>query len=120
MKVICDTRMKNRCFLIVVIALSGWILPTQCFGESRLIYDSVAIDSLDADAWNGIVFQPKAFNQQVPFAIRIGSRSGEFLDGEQIFDAVREVGAHAPRFLLSCGLAALSSPGSGYARMVAH
>jgi len=96
MKVICDTRMKNRCFLIVVIALSGWILPTQCFGESRLIYDSVAIDSLDADAWNGIVFQPKAFNQQVPFAIRIGSRSGEFLDGEQIFDAVREVGAHAP------------------------
>src|SRR5258708_5708987 len=30
------------------------------------------------------------------FAIRAGSKSGNFLDGERIFDAVSEVGPHAP------------------------
>ena len=85
-----------RCFSISTLALALWILPQPSFAQSPPTYDSVMIDSLDADGWNGITFLPKAFKQQVPFAIRFGSRSGEFLDGEQIFDAVREVGPHAP------------------------
>ncbi len=57
----------------------------------------MAIDSLDADGWNGIVFLPEAFHQKVPFALRIGTQNGDaFLDGEKIFNAVREVGPHAP------------------------
>jgi len=70
--------------------------PRPSYAQSNPTYDSVIIDSLDADGWNGVAFLAKAFNQQVPFAIRFGSRSGSFLDGEQIFDAVREVGPHAP------------------------
>jgi hypothetical protein len=77
-------------------------LPMFCaacgntFAQSAPRFDSVAIDALDPDAWNGVLFLAKAFNQPAPFALRIGSRSGDFLDGEKIFDAVREVGAHAP------------------------
>jgi len=59
-------------------------------------FDSVAIDALDPDAWNGIVFLTRAFDQPAPFALRVGSRSGGFLDGSEIFDAVGEVGPHAP------------------------
>jgi hypothetical protein len=66
------------------------------FGQGTPHFDSVAIDALDPDAWNGVVFLARAFNQPTPFALRVGSRSGDFLDGDKIFDAVREVGAHAP------------------------
>ncbi|PYT29544.1 MAG: hypothetical protein DMG57_11250 [Acidobacteria bacterium] len=66
------------------------------FGQSASHFDQVEIDALDPDAWNGIVFLARAFNQPTPFALRVGSRSGNFLDGGEIFDAVREVGPHAP------------------------
>jgi hypothetical protein len=38
----------------------------------------------------------KAYQQQISFALRVGSRRGTFLDGEKIFSAVSEVGPHAP------------------------
>ena len=56
----------------------------------------IAIGAFDADAWNGLVFESKAYGQRVPFAIRIGSKSGTFLDGNRIFNAVSLVGPHAP------------------------
>jgi hypothetical protein len=60
-------------------------------------FDSIKIDSLDMDAWNGIVFAAHAFGQPSHFALRFGSSSrGTFLDGASIYDAVREVGPHAP------------------------
>src|SRR5271157_3100838 len=59
-------------------------------------FDRVVIESLDGDAWNGVVFMAKAYQQQISFALRVGSRRGEFLDGEKIFGAVSEVGPHAP------------------------
>ena len=87
----------KRLVLPIILASAMWTLPGHCFAQSAPSYDSVAIDSLDADGWSGIVFLPQAFHQQVPFGIRIGSQKGdEFIDGEKIYDAVREVGPHAP------------------------
>lgn len=63
-------------------------------GEPR--FDRVVIESLDADAWNGVVFMAKAYQQRISFGLRVGSRRREFLDGEKIFHAVSEVGPHAP------------------------
>ena len=63
-------------------------------GEPR--FDRVVIESLDGDAWNGVVFMAKAYQQQISFALRVGSRRGRLLDGEKIFSAVSEVGPHAP------------------------
>ena len=65
-------------------------------GQTAPHYDSVAIDALDPEAWNGVVFLARAFNQPAPFALRVGSASGGFLDGNEVFDAVGEVGPHAP------------------------
>ena len=84
--------------------VSSWILffcllcgpGGNAVAQSASRFDQVEIDALDPDAWNGIVFLAKAFNQPAPFALRVGSRSGGFLDGSEIFDAVREVGPHAP------------------------
>jgi hypothetical protein len=59
-------------------------------------FDSVSIGALDPGAWNGIVFFAKAFQQPAFFALRLGSRSGSFLDGSDIFNAVAQVGPHAP------------------------
>src|SRR5271157_1640146 len=59
-------------------------------------FDSIHVDALDADAWNGVVFAARAFQQPSDFAIRFGSFSQTFIDGPAIFDAVREVGPHAP------------------------
>jgi hypothetical protein len=63
-------------------------------GEPR--FDRVVIESLDSDAWNGVVFMAKAYQQQISFGLRVGSRRGHFLDGQKIFSAVSEVGPHAP------------------------
>ncbi len=68
----------------------------EALGQPVPHFDRVDIDALDPDAWNGLVFLARAFNQPTPFALRIGSRSGNFLDGAEIFDAVREIGPHAP------------------------
>jgi hypothetical protein len=59
-------------------------------------FDRVVIDSLDPDAWNGVVIMAKAYQQQISFGLRMGSRRGEFVDGEKIFNEVSEVGPHAP------------------------
>jgi hypothetical protein len=92
-----STRSADRLsFLKFALALVVLLLPGHSFGQSSPTYESVAIDSLDPDAWNGIVFLAKAFQQPSAFALRIGSWHWGFLDGEQIFDAVREVGPHAP------------------------
>lgn len=63
-------------------------------GEPR--FDRVMIDALDPDAWGGIVFLAKAYQQQVSFALQVGSRGGDYQDGQKVFGAVSEVGAHAP------------------------
>src|SRR5204863_8736325 len=54
----------------------------------------VAVDQ--ADASNGSVSGSKAYAQRVACAIRIGSKSGIFLGGNRIFDAVSLVGPRAP------------------------
>jgi hypothetical protein len=59
-------------------------------------FDSMHVDAFDADAWNGVVFAARAFGQPSDFALRFGSFSQTFIDGSAIFDAVREVGPHAP------------------------
>ena len=63
-------------------------------GEPR--FNRVVIEALDSDAWNGVVFMAKAYQQQISFGLRVGSRRGRFLDGQKIFSAVSEVGPHAP------------------------
>jgi putative isomerase len=92
----CNQSLK-RLLLSIVLAFATCFLPEHLLGQTAPKYDRVAIDSLDADGWSGVVFLPQAFHQRVPFAIRIGSQKGdEFIDGEKIFNAVREVGPHAP------------------------
>ena len=72
-------RSLARCYTPLV--LCGCLLggPLKCaFGQSTPHFDSVAIDALDPEAWNGIVFLARAFNQPAPFALRVGSASGGF------------------------------------------
>jgi len=38
-------------------------------------FDSIRVDALDADAWNGVVFAARAFGQPSDFAFRFGSFS---------------------------------------------
>ncbi len=72
------------------------LLPLSLAAQVAQDFSEVHIGAYDADAWNGIVFESKAYGQRVPFAIRIGSKTGTFLDGNRIFDAVSLVGPHAP------------------------
>src|SRR5437016_302830 len=71
-------------------------LPLSLAAQVAQKFSEVHIGAFDADAWNGIVFESKAYGQRVPFAIRVGSKTGTFLDGNRIFDAVSLVGPHAP------------------------
>src|SRR6476646_620046 len=75
---------------LILMALAG------ALSQSRPAFDRVVIDSLDPSAWNGIVFLAKAFQQPASFALRIGSRGSKYLVGNDVFQAVREVGPHAP------------------------
>lgn len=88
--------MTTCCFSSVLLALTICILPGPSYGQSSPKFDSVSIEAFDADAWNGVIFLARAFHQPTPFGLRVGSRSSGFLDGEKIFDAVGEVGPHAP------------------------
>src|SRR5436853_3569486 len=72
------------------------LLPLSLAAQVAQDFSEIHIGAYDADAWNGIVFESKAYGQRVPFAIRIGSKTGTFLDGNRIFDAVSLVGPHAP------------------------
>jgi len=72
------------------------LLPLSLAAQVAQDFSEVHIGAFDADAWNGIVFESKAYGQRVPFAIRIGSKTDTFLDGNRVFDAVSLVGPHAP------------------------
>jgi hypothetical protein len=64
--------------------------------SSRVGFESVKIGAYDPEAWNGIVFIAKAYGQPANFALRVGSKVKNFLDGGKIFNAVARVGPHAP------------------------
>jgi len=72
------------------------LLPLFVAAQAPQDFTEVHIGAFDADAWNGLVFDSKAYGQRVPFALRIGSKTDTFLDGNRIFDAVSLVGPHAP------------------------
>jgi Mannosylglycerate hydrolase MGH1-like glycoside hydrolase domain len=84
----------HRLFLLaLLVALATRI----CFGQAQPAFENVRIGAFDAEAWNGVVFLARAFQQPAVFAMRIGSqRGGGFLDGNEIFDAVSQVGPYAP------------------------
>src|SRR3989442_12036309 len=52
---------RSTLFPYTTLFRSAWF--GQSFGQSTPEYDSVAIESLDPDAWNGIMFLAKAFKQ---------------------------------------------------------
>ncbi len=89
-------RLLRSCLFLVTSTLFFLALASHYFSQSSPAFDSVSIGALDPDAWNGIVFLAKAFQQPAFFALRLGSRSGNFLDGSDIFNAVAQVGPHAP------------------------
>jgi hypothetical protein len=67
------------------------------FSQTSPAFENVQIGSWDASAWNGLLFLVQAFHQPADFALRIGSqRGGGYLEGNDIFGAVSEVGPHAP------------------------
>ncbi|HLI33654.1 MAG TPA: hypothetical protein VKW70_01310, partial [Terriglobia bacterium] len=67
------------------------------FSQTSPAFENVQIGSWDASAWNGLLFLAQAFHQPANFALRVGSqRGGGYLDGNDIFTAVSEVGPHAP------------------------
>jgi hypothetical protein len=82
----------NCVFLLIPASLAAGAQADR----SAPKFDSIRVDALDADAWNGVVFLARVFRQPSDFAFRFGSFSPTFIDGPAIFDAVREVGPHAP------------------------
>jgi hypothetical protein len=80
---------KTRVLAASVIAVRLALCATSQTTDIR-------VGAFDADAWNGIVFLAKSHGQPVTFGLRVGSRSGSFLDGRDIYSAVSEVGPHAP------------------------
>jgi hypothetical protein len=82
--------------LILFILAGGLLVQGREMPKGGPRFDRVVVESLDPDAWNGVVFVAKAYQQKISFALRVGSRRLDFLDGEKIFKAVSEVGPHAP------------------------
>ena len=79
----------------------SWLLalvfvPISLAAQMKPEFSAVQIGAFDPDAWNGIMFESKAYGQRIPFAIRFGSKMDTFADGDRIFDAVSLVGPHAP------------------------
>jgi len=86
-------------FFAIFVLLTSWPVLAQDSSTTPAgppQYSNVQVDALDGDAWNGVVFMAQAFGQNSAFALRFGSLGGNFIDGAAIFDAVREVGPHAP------------------------
>ena len=86
----------KACYVALLLL---FLIPVSLKGQieiSQDVFEKMSVGAFDPDAWNGIVFDGTAYGQQLPFAIRLGSKSGNFLDGERIFDAVSTVGPHAP------------------------
>ena len=75
----------------LILALRSSFLSAQ-----QPKFDSVKIDALDPDAWNGLVFLARAYQQPAYFALRVGSRGRSYESGSEIFNYVREIGPHAP------------------------
>jgi hypothetical protein len=89
----------SRVFLFCASLFAPLLLALPAPAQQPAIpkFDTIKIDSFDVDAWNGIVFLAYVGGQPSHFALRFGSTSrGTFLDGASIYDAVREVGPHAP------------------------
>jgi hypothetical protein len=86
--------LSSHCWALCLVVFITTSLAAQ--NSPRETFESVFIGAYDADAWNGIVFDAKVAGQSLPFAIRIGSKSSGFLDGERVFNAVSLVGPHAP------------------------
>ena len=94
---ICESLPLWMRLLTAVVFLAA--LPAVAQNATRPAspqYSNVHVDALDGDAWNGVVFGAQAFGQTSDFALRFGSFSQTFVDGPAIYDAVREVGPHAP------------------------
>jgi hypothetical protein len=91
-KISCKQLLVVCVFLLAPASLAAGAEANR----STTKFDSIHVDALDADAWNGVVFAARAFQQPSDFAVRFGSFSQTFIDGPAIFDAVREVGPHAP------------------------
>ena len=88
---------NNQAYLpraLAILLLAA--VPPCAYAQHSPKFDSVAIDSLDPDAWNGIVFLARAFGQPAYFALRVGSRGRSYVAGSEIFSLVREIGPHAP------------------------
>ena len=82
-------RLIARYVMVVCLALHAPAQTTPAASDVR-------VDAFDADAWNGVVFLAQSHGQPVSFGLRVGSRSGSFLDGSEIYAAVNEVGPHRP------------------------
>ncbi len=83
-------------FGVALALVSVVAIASRLRAQTSPEFDSVTIDSLDPTAWNGVVFLAKAFQQNASFALRLGSRGKKYVVGNDVFDAVREVGPHAP------------------------
>ncbi len=71
-------------------------LVYAAFAQNGVTLRDIKLDAFDSDAWNGIVFLAGSNGGPISFGLRVGSRSGSFLDGNQVYAAVTEVGPHAP------------------------
>jgi hypothetical protein len=96
-----DSQHRGLIKLSIAVLLFFLFLSLPCFligqeENDRDVFEKMFVGAFDPDAWNGIVFDGTAHGQRLPFGIRVGSKSGRFLDGERIFDAVSTVGPHAP------------------------
>jgi hypothetical protein len=86
----------RACYVALLLL---FLIPVSLMGQnerSQDVFEKMFVGAFDPDAWNGIVFDATAYGQRLPFAIRVGSKTGRFLDGDRIFDAVSTVGPHAP------------------------
>jgi hypothetical protein len=72
------------------------MLIGPAFAQNGITLRDIKVGAFDADAWNGIVLLAESNAKPVAFGLRVGSRSGSFLDGNEIYAAVTEVGPHAP------------------------
>lgn len=93
--------LASRCLcLAMTLAPLAFAAPLNSAGQSQSQtqskFESVEVGAFDPEAWNGLVFLARTRQQPLNFALRIGSRNGNFLDGDAIFNAVSEVGPHAP------------------------
>jgi len=87
-------RSHRHCLVLVLVLILLVVSRSQARPDPE--FDRLTIDSLDATAWNGIVFLAKSLEQPASFALRVGSRGSKYLVGKDVFDVIREVGPHAP------------------------